>query len=284
MTQSIEATAAELCSLIAEWRSVCVAFSGGVDSSVVAKAAYLAVGDRSVAIVGVGPALAGSDLETARQVAGHIGIELREVTPNELASAGYVSNAGDRCYFCKTALYESCNLVAAQLELATIANGTNSDDLGDYRPGLVAAAEFEIRSPLAELQIDKLQVRELARFWNLPVWDKPASPCLASRIAPGVEVTASRLQMVEHAEAIVRRLTGFADLRVRVESGDLARIEVPARHLESAFLKIQSADTVEELKSLGFRRVTFDLEGLQSGNLNALVPLEVAKSAGQSRA
>lgn len=279
MSQPIEQLAERLCDEIASYESVAIAFSGGVDSAVVAKAAHHALGDRAVAVTGTGPALAEIERETAVAVAEHIGIRHLEVVPDELADAGYVANEGDRCYFCKSRLYDVATPVARELGLNVVVNGTNADDLGDYRPGLRAATERHVRSPLAELGIVKADVRRLAALWDLPVWDKPASPCLASRLAPGVEVTAERLARVEQAEAIVRDATGLADLRVRVEAGDLARIEIPAESLAVAAQILVDPAVVSHIHGLGFRSVSLDLLGLRSGNLNALVPLEMADSA-----
>lgn len=281
MDSSTRQLADSLVALIRQWESVGVAFSGGVDSSVVAKAAVLALGDHAAALVGVGPALAQIELQTAQQVADQIGIRLVQVTPDELSSTGYVANAGNRCYFCKTALYDVCRISAKREGLEVIANGTNADDLGDYRPGLKAAEEQAVRSPLVELGIGKNQVRDIARFWGLSTAEKPASPCLASRIAPGVEVTLERLSMIEQAESLIRVATGSDDLRVRFESGDLARVELPVHQLPHCLPFLLGQNLVERLKTLGFRRITLDLEGLQSGNLNALVPLEIAESAGR---
>lgn len=280
MSDPIAPIAARLVESIAVYGSVGVAFSGGVDSSVVAQAARLALRDSAIAVIGVGPALAAVELKTARSVAAAIGIELIEVEPDELASAGYVANAGDRCYHCKTRLYDATRTVAAKRGLAVVANGTNKDDLGDYRPGLVAAGEHSVRSPLVELGIGKSGVRALAEFWQLEVWDKPASPCLASRIAPGVEVTGERLSRIEQAEEIVRNATGLRELRVRIEQNELARIEVPHGDLARVAGILVRDNVAKSVQKLGFRRVTLDLAGLQSGNLNELVPLQFAESAG----
>lgn len=260
--------------------SVAVAFSGGVDSAVVAKAAALALGSNAVAVTGIGPALSGRDRADAVASAAQIGIRHVEVTPDELSNEGYVANEGNRCYFCKTELYEVTKRWAVEHGIKVIANGTNADDLGDYRPGLTAADERGVQSPLADLEIGKAKVRRLAAFWDLNVADKPASPCLASRIAPGVEVTAERLQRIEAAEALVREWTGLQELRVRIEAHDLARIELPQDKIPSAFELLLKNNASETLKTLGFRAVTVDLAGFTSGSLNALVPLAVAEFAG----
>jgi uncharacterized protein len=249
-----------------------VAFSGGVDSAVVAKAAHLALGDLALAAVGVGAALAEGELESARAAANAIGITLLEVRTDELARPDYVRNAGDRCYHCKSELYEVLARVAAERGIATIVNGANADDLGDYRPGMKAAAEFAVRSPLAELGITKAEVRALALEWNLPVWDKPATPCLASRIAYGQEVNPERLRMIDAAEQYLRGL-GLRDLRVRYHEGDLARIEAPLDAIARLSQPAIREPLTQHFKSLGFKFVTIDLAGLQSGSLNTLLPI-----------
>ena len=253
--------------------SCAVAFSGGVDSAGVAKAAALALGARAVAVTAVSPSLAAEERETARVVARQIGIRHVELPTAELAKPAYVQNAPDRCYHCKSELYTELGRRLAELGVAAIVNGTNADDLGDWRPGLKAGAEHQVRSPLAECGIGKARVRELARYWNLPVWDKPASPCLASRIAYGEEVTPQRLAMIEAAERFLTQ-QGFSPLRVRYHRGDLARIEVPLALLPRLSDDALRQSILDELGRLGFKFVTFDLAGLRSGSLNRLLELE----------
>lgn len=264
--------AARLVAKLRELESCVVAFSGGVDSAVVAQGAFLALGDRAVAATGIGPAVAESELEIARQVAHQIGIPLVELATAEIARAGYIANAPDRCYHCKTELYTVLAHYAAENNLQTIVNGTNIDDLGDYRPGLQAATEGNVRSPLVECGIDKARVRQLAQLWNLPVWDKPAQPCLASRIAYGEQVTPQRLERIERAEALLHEL-GFRIVRVRHHPGDLARIEVPLDDLSRLLENQVQSRLNSALTNLGFRYVTVDLAGFRSGNLNSALPL-----------
>ncbi len=264
--------AEKLVAALADIGPCVVAFSGGVDSAVVAKAARLSLGDLALAAVGVGAALADGELESARAAANAIGITLLEVRTDELARPDYVRNAGDRCYHCKSELYEVLASVAAERGIATIVNGANADDLGDYRPGMKAAAEFAVRSPLAELGITKADVRALAQEWNLPVWDKPATPCLASRIAYGQEVNPERLRMIDAAEQYLRGL-GLRDLRVRYHEGDLARIEAPLNAIEQLSGAEVRGPLAQHFKSLGFKFVTIDLAGLQSGSLNQLLTI-----------
>lgn len=258
--------------------SCAIAFSAGVDSTVVAKAARLALGDSAVAVIGVGAALPAGELEVAHELAAQIGIRLVEQTTAEIENADYQANAPDRCYHCKTELYTHVEQVAADLGLATILNGANADDTGDHRPGMRAADEHAVRSPLLEAGLDKAAVRALAKHWGLPVWDKPAAPCLASRIAYGQEVTPERLAMVDAAEQRLRSL-GLPQLlqqglRVRYHEGDLARLEVPADAITQLADPAVREPLVRDLLALGFKRITLDLAGFESGNLNTLVSVD----------
>jgi uncharacterized protein len=251
-----------------------VAFSAGVDSTVVAKAAQLALGDAAVAMTGTSASLAEGELDEARRLAEMIGIRHQVIATGELESADYVRNAPDRCYHCKTELYTEMGRFTSQLGVAVLVNGANADDLADYRPGMQAASEHRVESPLAECGITKQEVRQLAAEWELPVWDKPATPCLSSRIAYGQEVTPERLAMIDKAEQYLREL-GMPVVRVRYHEGDVARLEVPP----DAFARLCSEEVREPLvkcfKALGFRFVSLDLEGFRSGSLNNLVPLDV---------
>ena len=251
-----------------------VAYSGGVDSAVVAKAAQLALGERAIAVTGVSASLAEGELDQAREIAELIGIRHIVIQTDEFSSDDYLRNAPDRCYHCKTELYSQMTRRLAEWGMPTIVNGANLDDTGDYRPGMNAAAEHQIRSPLAECGINKAEVRQLAAEWSLPVWDKPATPCLSSRVAYGESVTPERLKMIDRAEQYLRG-KGFASLRVRYHSGDVARIEVPpadlARFGELDFRR----DLIAHFKALGFKFITIDLEGFRSGSLNQLVSIGI---------
>lgn len=259
-----------------------VAFSAGVDSTVVAKAAHLAHGDLAVAVIGIGPALPEGELDTARELAKRIGVRLVEQPTAEIERAAYQANAPDRCYHCKTELYTHVERVAADLGLRAIVNGANADDTGDHRPGMQAADEHSVRSPLLECSLGKADVRALARHWDLPVWDKPAAPCLASRIAYGQQVTPERLAMVDSAERRLRSL-GLRELRVRYHEGDLARIEVPTDAIPRLTDPTVREPLLRDLRELGFKRVTLDLAGFESGNLNTLVPVEALTAAVKQR-
>lgn len=269
----LEAKRQSLLKLIGSYGSCAVALSGGVDSAVVARAAHEALGDRSLAVTAASPSLAAEELAAARDVAARIGIRHRVIETAEHLREGYRRNDADRCFHCKTELYEHLEALTAAEGIEVIANGANLDDLGDHRPGMAAAVEHAVRSPLIEAGCTKDDVRGLAALWQLPVWDKPASPCLASRIAYGEEATLERLALIDRAERLVREL-GFRDLRVRYHSGDLARIEVPPAALPRLTEPGVRERLAEGLRALGFRFVTLDLEGLRSGNLNSLVPAD----------
>jgi uncharacterized protein len=253
--------------------SAAVAFSGGIDSTVVAKAAFLALGDWAVAVTADSASVPRSEVEEAIRLAREIGIRHRVVATEEFDNPDYVRNDGARCYFCKSELYTQIEALLPELGAAVVCSGANLDDQGDYRPGLKAAAEHAVRHPLQEAGFTKADVRALARAWGLPTWDKPASPCLSSRLAPGVQVTRERTERVERAEAYLRTF-GYREFRVRLHEGELARIEVPVAELPRLADPAVAADLVRRLKELGFRFVTLDLEGFRSGSLNTLVSLE----------
>jgi uncharacterized protein len=258
--------------------SCLVAFSAGVDSTVVAKAARLALGDRAVAATGTSASLAAGELEQAVALAQLIGIQHEIIRTGELADPNYVRNDADRCYHCKTELYDELAPLAARMGLAVIVNGANADDLGDYRPGMVAAHEHAVRSPLVKCGISKAEVRALAALWELPIWDKPASPCLSSRVAYGEEVTPDRLAMIDRAEQYLRGL-GLRTVRVRYHRGDLARLEVPHEAIAKLAEGNVRAGLIDELTRLGFKYVTLDLAGFRSGSQNESLPLVQIKAA-----
>lgn len=262
-----------LLELIRSLESCLVAFSGGVDSCLVAKAAQLALGERAFAATGVSPSVSPRELEEARRVAALIGIQHLLVDTQEFLEPGYVRNSPDRCYFCKSELYSRLDRVVDRLGVSVILNGANLDDLEDYRPGMQAAREHQVRSPLAECSFTKEQVRELARRWELPVWDKPASPCLSSRVAFGEEVTPARLAMIDRAEEYLRAL-GLREVRVRYHRNDLARLEVPAEAIAKLADPGVREALVGELRAAGFKFVTLDLEGFRSGSFHSLLPPE----------
>jgi pyridinium-3,5-biscarboxylic acid mononucleotide sulfurtransferase len=251
-----------------------VAFSGGVDSAVVAKAAFLALGDRAIAMTSDSPSVPRSELASARELAAIIGIQHVVLPTTEFDNPDYQKNGGDRCYFCKSELYTRIESQLDSLGLDTVCSGANLDDLGDYRPGLTAAAEHHVRHPLQEAGFTKANVRELAQHWGLPVWDKPASPCLSSRLAPGLEVTPERTLRVELGEAYLKTL-GIRDGRVRYHEGDLARVEIPSDDIARLLDPEVRQALSNALHDIGFRFVSVDLDGFRSGSLNQLVSLEL---------
>jgi uncharacterized protein len=270
---SVSAEQSRLLSLIAGYPSCVVAFSGGVDSAVVAKAAHVALGERALAVTSVSASLATGELATAQRIARSIGIRHETIATEELARPGYVENSPQRCWHCKTELYTQLSKVAEREGLAAILNGTNADDLGDFRPGLQAAAEHRVVSPLAECGINKQGVRTLAQAWDLEVWDKPAAPCLASRVVYGLEVTSERLQRIDRAECFLKEL-GFRTVRVRCHQDELARLEVAAEEVERLVQTNLRGEIAARLRELGFRYVTVDIEGFRSGSFVQLVPSE----------
>ncbi len=262
-----------LLEMLRSYGSCAVAFSGGLDSTVLAKAAQLALGPSAVAVTGTSASLAAGELDQCRQLARLIGIRHEVIETGELSSPQYLENTPDRCYFCKTELFVEVEKLAARLGVAVVVDGSNRDDRGEHRPGLRAAGERHVRSPLAECGFTKGELRELAAFWGLPTWNKPATPCLSSRIAYGEPVTPERLAMIDQAEAYLRG-RGFQPLRVRYHKGDMARIEVASEGLAKFADAEFRRQVVEKLKSLGFRYVSLDLEGFRSGSLNAVLPPE----------
>jgi pyridinium-3,5-biscarboxylic acid mononucleotide sulfurtransferase len=282
----------QLLAILRSYGRVAVAYSGGVDSAVVAKAAQLACGDKAVAVTAVSASLASGEREAAAKLAAQIGIRHRVIETREFENPDYLKNAPNRCYFCKTELYTrleqlldrpaSGGISDLGLEFDVLVNGANLDDRGDYRPGMTAAREHAVRSPLIEAGLSKSEVRELAAHWNLPVWDKPATPCLSSRIAYGLAVTPERVQRVDEAEKFLREEFGLREFRVRHEMGDLARIEVPLAELPRLTAPPARELITQRLRKLGFKFVTLDLDGFRSGSMNAVVPLESLVAARSS--
>ena len=271
---------------LAALNPVVVAYSGGVDSALVAAIALEQCGQGALAITGVSPALAPHLRQEARIQAGWLGIRHREIPTSELADPAYASNPEQRCYACKRELHRLLAPIAAAARGASVVDGVNADDLGDHRPGIRAAREFGVRSPLAAVGLTKTEVRQLSRALGLPWWDKPAQPCLASRFAYGEPITAERLQRVAAAEAWLLA-AGWPEVRVRCQ-GQTARIELPAEQLEEALGRWAQSEPRQALVAaflaLGFTAVGLDLEGLVSGKLNrelAASPLPALSGSGQ---
>ena len=248
-------------------QSVVVAFSGGVDSALVLAMSLSVLGkDNTLAVTAQSESLAERELEAAKKLAQGMGVEHLILRTREMDSPEYRANPINRCYHCKSELYSKLKAIAGERNIAHIVNGINRDDLGDHRPGIVAAKEFGVVSPLAQSGFDKNDIRELARQIGLAVWKKPAMPCLSSRIPYGEPVSPEKLSMIERAEDVLFSL-GFTELRVR-HHGDIARIELSKNDMPRALTESVSAMIQERFKRIGFKYVTLDLEGFRSGRLN----------------
>lgn len=251
---------------------VLVAFSGGVDSSFVLRVAHDVLGPQVTALTVHSPAVPEHDYQAALQLASSLGVEHIVVEADETTIPDYAANPVNRCYFCKRHLFEVCAVEAERRGIRVVADGANVDDLSDYRPGLNAAAERDVRHPLVEAGLHKAEVRELSRRLGLETWDKPASPCLSSRFPYGTPITRDALTRVAKAEKLLHEL-GFRECRVRYHE-QLARIEVPTTDLPRLLNPELRPRLVAELRRLGFSYVTLDLQGFRSGSLNEALKLD----------
>jgi len=261
---------ADLASWLSARAPVAIGFSGGVDSAYLAVAARLALGpDRVLAIIGRSPSYPAAQWAAAREVARSFDIPVLELDTAELDDPRYAANPSNRCYFCKTELWSRVVPVARERGFDTVADGTNADDLSDWRPGAQAAREHGVASPLAEFGFTKQHIRDASKRLELPTWQQPSSPCLSSRLPYGIEVTPARLKQIERAESALRALGIAGDLRVRYHE-DLARVELAADELPR-WLEPRRFDALRDaLVATGFERVSLDLRGFRSGSLNVL--------------
>jgi uncharacterized protein len=259
----------QLKTLFAEMEQALIAYSGGVDSTLVAKIAYDVLGDRALAVTAVSPSLLPEELEEASIQAAEMGIPHKVVQTHEMDNPNYTANPVNRCYFCKSELHDTLKPLATELGYPYVVDGVNADDLQDYRPGIQAAKERGVRSPLAEVGVTKAEVRQLSQQLGLSWWDKPAQPCLSSRFPYGEEITVDKLQRVGRAERYLRQM-GLKNLRVRSE-GDTARIELAPEQIKEFVLTTDLPTLVSAFQSYGFIYVTLDLEGYRSGKLNRVL-------------
>lgn len=268
-TPTIDRKLAQLRDLFSDMEQALVAYSGGIDSTLVAKIAFDILGNKALAVTAKSPSLLPEELEDAISQAHEIGIAHQIVETHEMDNPNYFSNPINRCYFCKSELHDTLKPLALNLGYPYVVDGVNADDLQDYRPGIQAAKERGARSPLAELGITKMEVREIARLIGLNCWNKPAQPCLSSRFPYGEEITIPKLNRVGRAEIYLRRL-GYENVRVR-STGDTAKIELPAEIIQQFITDNNLTDLVTTFQSFGFVYVTLDLEGYRSGKLNQVI-------------
>jgi uncharacterized protein len=266
LSPAVAAKYERLKAICADLGSTLVAFSAGVDSTLLLRVCVDVLGERAVAVTAVSESYPSHELAQAKRLARDIGCRLILVDTHELEDENYASNPNNRCFYCKQELFSIIFPVAARESLTTVVYGANVDDTGDYRPGMQAAKAMGARAPLLEAEMGKPEIRAVSRFLGLETWDKPAFACLSSRIPYGERVTEEKLQQIDQAEAFLYE-QGFRQVRVR-HHGEIARIEVPPADLARFFAEGRHERAVRRLKELGFRYVTLDMQGYRSGSLN----------------
>src|SRR5262245_23217961 len=259
-----------LTQLLCESERLLVAFSAGVDSTFLLKAAHMAIGDRAIALTASSPTVPPGELDAAKNFAATLGCRHIVVDSHELTNPSFAQNPVNRCFFCKDELYRISRAEADKLGVQTIVDGTNLDDLSDHRPGLKAADEWGVRHPLVEAEMTKQDIRRYSRALGLPTWDKPSSPCLSSRFPYGTAIDLERLKKVGACEAFMKEL-GFREFRVRYH-GEVARIEIAQEEMDRAFAKPVREAIVKRFKEVGFKFISLDLQGFRSGSLNQALP------------